>query len=287
VLVGNTFLPSGIINGFVMQIDRQGNPMWNVTLEASEGINKLFSAVQDGNNIVVSGLTQPQDGNGTSQTWFVKLDAYGNILWNKTYLNSSNSAARAITLTRDKGYLAAGYINMNGNANIEFLALKIDSNGNLLWNKTYGGPQSDMAYAVTSAINGYIIAGNTYSYGAGDSDAWIIKINLNGDLLWNKTLGGKDFDSPSFITQSNDGTYLIAGTTFSFGNGYRDFWLFKIDDSGKVLWNCTVGRSEYEEAYAVLPVDGDDFVVAGWTNSLGAGGRYDFYIVKINVALNF
>ena len=80
-----------------------------------------------------------------------------------------------------------------------------------------------------------------------------------------------------------NGEYLIADTTFSFGNRQRDFWLFKVSDSGKVLWSCTVGRSGYEEAYEVLYAGGSDYVLAGWTNSIGSGGRYDYYVVKIGV----
>jgi hypothetical protein len=81
--------------------------------------------------------------------------------------------------------------------------------------------------------------------------------------------------------------YFVGGTTFSFENGQRDFWLFKIDDSGKVLWSCTVGRSNYEEAYVVLLAAGNvhaenEFFMAGWTNSVGEG-RYDFYAVTLAV----
>jgi hypothetical protein len=156
-----------------------------------------------------------------------------------------------------------------------------------LWSKTYGGPQSDKAYAITPSAGGCVIAGDTRSKGAGDSDAWVIKIDLNGNLLWEKTVGGKDFDAPTCVTFTPDGGYLVGGTTFSFGNGQRDFWLFKIDDAGKVLWSCTVGRSNYEEAYVVLQAAGNEhaeneFFMAGWTNSIGEG-RYDFYAVTLAV----
>jgi hypothetical protein len=75
----------------------------------------------------------------------------------------------------------------------------------------------------------------------------------------------------------------VTGTTFSFGNGVRDFWLFKVDEAGKVTWSCTVGRSGYEEAYAVVQSDSGEYMLAGWTSSIGSGGRYDFYVTKIAV----
>jgi len=81
---------------------------------------------------------------------------------------------------------------------------------------------------------------------------------------------------------SNFREYLVGGFTFSFGSGERDFWLFKVDDSGNIPWSCTVGRSGYEEAYAVLKVAENEYVIAGWTNSIGQGS-YDFYVVKASV----
>jgi hypothetical protein len=84
---------------------------------------------------------------------------------------------------------------------------------------------------------------------------------------------------------SNHQGCLAGGFTFSFGNGERDFWLFKVDDSGNVPWSCTVGRNAYEEAYAALEVAENEYVMAGWTNSIGQG-NYDFYVVKISVENN-
>jgi hypothetical protein len=162
--------------------------------------------------------------------------------------------------------------------------LKIDAAGNVVWNRTYGGQQSEMAYAIAKAVNGYVMVGDTRSTGAGESDAWVIKVDLNGNLTWEKAVGGEGFDMPTCITVSSDEGFLIGGFTFSFGSGERDFWLFKIDDDGNSLWSCTAGKSEFEEAYAVIEVAENDFVMAGWTNSIGQGS-YDYDIVRINVEL--
>ena len=280
LVVGNTFLESGGVCGVVMKLNSQGTPIWNVTLQACEGLNKLFSGMNDGSALLVTGLTEPLNASASSG-WLVKLSAKGEILWSKTFGGSVDTAMRGVAVTGDGGYVAAGYVDYAGNGNYDFLAMKFGSAGNLLWNKTYGGPQSDLAYSVTSSPGGCVVAGNTYSYGAGDSDAWIIKIDLDGNLLWSRTVGGMDYDSPSYITASQNGGYLVTGTTFSFGNGNRDFWLFSVDNSGNVQWSFTVGRAGYEEAYGVVCAGGSNYVLAGWTNSIGAGGRYDFYVVKV------
>jgi TolB-like protein len=281
LVLGNTFLAVGNVDGAVFKMDSEGNPLWNVTLSESEGVNKLFSGVSDGADFVVAGLTQPQNGSLHSHAWLVKLDADGKILWSKTYGETTETAARAVTLTQDHCYVATGYVDADGNGNYDVLALKLDSDGNLLWSKTYGENQSDKAYAITSSANSCVIAGDTRSKGSGDCDAWIIKIDSAGNLLWDQTAGGSNFDSPTFIAVSSNGGYIVAGTTFSFGNGQRDFWLFKVSDEGKIMWSSTVGRSGYEEAYAAVYAGGKDYVLAGWTNSIGNGGRYDFYIVKV------
>ncbi len=284
LLVGNTFLPQGYVDGYVVKLDLQGNLLWNTTLKVNEGVNKLFSATTDQNgSLVVAGLTQPENNASNSQAWVTKLDFSGNVVWSRTYGNHSETAARAVTFTDDDCFMVVGYTATAATDNYDFLALKIDSQGNLLWSRTYGGNQSDKAYAITATGNSCVLAGDTRSQGAGDSDAWIIKIDVNGKLLWNLTAGGKDFDSPTFITVAPNGGYVVAGTTFSFGNGQRDFWLFKVNDDGKEVWSCTVGRSDYEEAYAAAYAGKDSYVVAGWTNSVGNGGRYDFYIVKLQV----
>jgi hypothetical protein len=286
LIVGNTFTTLGSTNGYVLKIDNNGNPIWNITLQANCGVNKLFSAAKIQGGFVLVGLTQ-QTGNGNSKVWLVKIDSEGNVIWNKSYGDSADSAGRGVTLTADGCYMVAGYTDGATNEDYDFLVLKIDAAGALLWNRTYGGLESDKAYGIAPAVDGSIIAGDTRSKGAGDSDAWIIKIDLNGNFVWDKTFGGEGFDVPTCITPLSNGDYLVGGITFSFGNGQRDFWLFKINNAGRALWSCTVGRSSYEEAYAVVQNAedmflGDKYVMAGWTNSIGQG-KYDFYIVKLEV----
>jgi hypothetical protein len=283
LLVGNSFLDSGCSEGLVVKLDNQGKLLWNVTLRAVEGLNKLFSAEKDGEDLITTGLVQPENSSCSSQGWIAKLDAKGIVIWSRTFGYTSETATRAVTITQDKCYIAVGYVNSEGEDKYDFLVLKLDAEGNMLWNKTFGGSQSDKAYAITSSGNKCVVVGDTRSKGAGDSDAWAIAVDLEGNLLWDTVFGGSNFDSPTCVLCLPNGGFLVAGTTFSFGNGMRDFWIFKLSDSGEVMWSCTVGRSGYEEAYAAICAGVSDCVLAGWTNSIGSGGRYDFYIVEVKL----
>jgi hypothetical protein len=281
LLVGNIFLVSGATSGYVLKIDDYGNSVWALTLGEDSRVNKLFSATNAPDGFVLVGLTAPL-GSETSSVWVVKISLDGDFVWNNVYSSLLNSAGRGVTLTQDDCYVVCGYTNAIGNGDYDFLLLKIDAEGMQLWNRTYGGVESDKAYSVAPAVDGYIIAGDTRSQGSGDSDAWIVKINLEGNLVWEKVFGGLDFDAPTCILPLCDGGYAFGGLTFSYGNGMRDFWLLKITSMGQVSWSCTVGRNNYEEAYAVVQADFNKFVMVGWTNSLGLG-RYDFYAVSLKV----
>jgi hypothetical protein len=151
----------------------------------------------------------------------------------------------------------------------------------MLWNKTYDGPESQKALALAKAGDGYLIVGDTI-LSSGAVNALMVKTDLNGNSVWQKTFGGPVYDSPSDVIRLSSGGYAVTGFTFSWGKGQRDFWLFKIDDSGNVVWSCTQGREAFEEAYYVYEVAEPEFVLVGWTNSIG-NGLYDVYAVKIRV----
>jgi hypothetical protein len=285
LLVGNEFLPSGGENGYVAKINSQGALIWQKII-GGEDLNKLFSAIATPDGFVLFGLTY-SNANGESNAWVVKLNANGNVVWDKTYGNATYTTATAGALAPDGNYIVAGYTNSRGDNNYDFLLMQIDPNGNMIWNETYGGTGSQEASAMTKASDGYVIVGDTQSPNS-NIHAWVVKVDWNGTMLWAKTVGGKNADSPYFITPSEDGGYLVGGFTFSFGAVNRDFWLFKIDDSGQVTWSCTIpkGDAGYQEAYSVIQTGKKQYVMVGWTDPPGqpaliGKARYMFYIVNL------
>jgi hypothetical protein len=283
LLVGNEFFASGEVRGYVVRIDNQGDLQWMKVLgEGATG--KLFSGIADNDGFVVFGLSSQSIGGGSS-VWAVKFDVTGNIIWSRTYGVSVDSAARSGLLTQDGDYLVAGYSDSNGDGNYDFCLLNLNGNGDILWNNTYGGEGSQKAYSITKANDGYVVVGDIQLPNS-TTDAWVLKVDPAGNVLWNKSVGGKDADSAAYVTTSRDGGYLVSGFTFSFGAGNRDFWVFKISDSGKVFWSSTLGDKGFQEAYTITEAANNTYVMVGWTDpidqpALIGKATYDFFIVGL------
>jgi len=138
-----------------------------------------------------------------------------------------------------------------------------------LWTKTYGGANNDYAYSVQQTLDGgYIIVGETWSYGAGESDVWLIKTNSLGDTLWSKTFGGTSRDEGLSVDLTIDGGYIIVGSTFSYGAGNGDVYLIKTDSLGNVSWTRTYGDSGWNSGYSVLQTIDDGYIITGLTESV-------------------
>jgi len=151
-----------------------------------------------------------------------------------------------------------------------------------LWTRTYGGSSDEEAYSVQqTADGGYIVAGATQSYGAGNLDFYIVKTDASGDTQWTRTQGGSSCHDIAYsVQQTTDGGYVAAGWTCSFGAGYADFYLVKTDGSGNILWTRTYGDVWQDIAYSVQQTTDGGYVVAGSTHHYGGGN--DFYLVKTN-----
>jgi len=205
-------------------------------------------------------------------------------VWQKTFGGSYDDGAYSIQQTKYGGYIVAGLTNSFGAGNYDVYIIKLNGNGNKVWEKTYGGSNNDEAFSIQQTKDGgYIVAGWTNSFGAGDWDVYIIKLNGNGNKVWEKTYGGSNNDEAFSIQQTNDGGYIVAGWTNSFGAGgwIADVYIIKLDGNGNKVWEKTYGGSDYDGAYSIEQTKDGGYIVAGLTNSFGAGD-WDVYIIKLD-----
>ena len=200
--------------------------------------------------------------------------------WSKTFGGTGTDGLVSVQQTSDGGYILAGCTDSYGAGSRDFWLVKTDSNGNKLWDMTFGGTECDVANSVQQTSDGgYILTGKTSSYGAGNEDFWLVKTDSNGSKQWDKTFGGTNSDEAASVQQTSDGGYILAGFTTSYGGGFSDFWLVKTDSDGNKEWDKTLGGSSYECAQSVQQTSDGGYILAGCTDSYGAGSR-DFWLVK-------
>ncbi|NQV18876.1 MAG: T9SS type A sorting domain-containing protein [Armatimonadetes bacterium] len=219
-------------------------------------------------------------GAGDNDVYLVKTDAGGDVLWTRTYGGIDTDKCKSVQQCSDGGYIIAGETNSFGAGNYDVYLIKVDTIGDTLWTRTFGGTGIDRAESVKETTDGgYIVAGNTGSFGAGGKDVYLIKTDVNGDMLWTKTFGAIDDEEGHSVILTIDEGYVIAGITESFGAGGRDVYLIKTNANGDTLWTSTHGGINDDRGYAVQQCNDGGYIIAGDTKSSGAG-LSDFFLVK-------
>jgi hypothetical protein len=218
-------------------------------------------------------------GDENWQVYLIKTDAGGNVLWTQAYGGPDPDGARSIDLTSDGGFIIAGSTVSYGIGSDAYL-VRTDADGDTIWTRWYGGSGDEKAYSVQQTSDGgFIFAGRTFSFGAGECDFYLVKIDAGGDTIWTKTYGGPGRDRAWSVIQTLDGGYAIAGETGSFGAGHLDVYLVKTDMYGDTLWTRTYGGIPNDQAYSIQQTSDGGYIVAGETTSFGEGW-WDFYVLK-------
>jgi hypothetical protein len=189
------------------------------------------------------------------QFWVLRLDVDGNVVWQYIYSEPSVSRkawAESIQETPDQGFIVGGIISGDDVDGLgDFWIVKLDSGGIAEWQAFYRGRYTDYLYSIQVVDGGYIAAGCTNSFGAGEKDVWVIRLDTDGGIVWQKTYGGEYHDCAYAVRQTTDGHFVVAGYTKSFGVNVgvrKDLWILKLDDQGNIASSCNSGLGQNSDA---------------------------------------
>jgi protein involved in ribonucleotide reduction len=239
VLLGQTTsFGVGSTDFWLVKTDGSGNMQWNKTYGGTGsdiGIHVLQTG--DGGYALLGHTIS--FGAGSNDAWLIKTDAAGNMQWNKTYGGTGMEFGQCLDQSTDGGYIIGGITSSYGAGGMDVWLVKIDSSGNMNWNKTYGGTGSDGSTHFIQTTDGYAIVG--YTTNSSNQDAWLIKTDSAGNMLWNMTYGGTGTEISYALLQTSDDGYLLTINTNSFGAGGNDIWLVKTDELGVFPEGLTLG----------------------------------------------
>lgn len=233
---------------YLVRTNSMGNTIWTKTLGglSSDGAWSIVQTSDGG--YALAGWTFSHGPGPIGNAWLVKIDTAGNQQWHSWFGGTGVDRAHEVKQTSDGGYILTGYTSSSGAGLDDMLLVRTDSLGNLIWSKTFGGSGRDYGQSViqTDVDGGFLVAGYTLSFGAGGEDMWLVRVDVNGNLVWQKTLGGSSADVAYSVQQTIDGGFIVAGYTLSFGAGVHDVWLVKIAPTGTLVSNPEISVSDFK-----------------------------------------
>lgn len=325
-VLGNTFSIDGDITGnhglndaFIVKLDNNGNIIWQKSFggTASDGFSSIKRTSDD--HFAILGSSTSNDGDvsgnhGLVDYWFIKIDSLGNIVSQKCYGGSGEDYTRDIINISDGGNILTGFsrshdgdVTVPLNGMYDYWILKIDSNGILQWQNNYGGSMDDNCYGAIGALNSeYLITGNSKSndrdvtnrHDSAHSDAWTLKINNTGNIIWKNCYGGTEGEYFNDVISDSAGNFILCGSTNSndgdvsgLHGGLSDYWLVEIDNFGNIEWQKCLGGPGSDEGMQVIKTMDGGIVVAGTAgaNGFDVSGNHggdDFWLVKLNSNTN-
>lgn len=296
---------------WLIKTNDQGTIQWQKSYGGSMSDAANAMQLTSDGGFVLAGLSYSSNGDvsgnhGQGDAWIIKVDQDGTLQWQKAVGGSLYDIARDIDLTSDGGYIVTGYaLSNNGDIAVnkgqeDFWFFKLDANGNLEWETTMGGTGGDCGSAGVQTIDGgYVFCGLTHSKDLdvidphGDHDMWVIKADADGIAQWTNCIGGSDGDNGIDIKQQTDGTIIASGYTSSNDgdvsglHGLSDIWLTSLDESGNLVWQETLGGSNYDYPRNLQIISPGQYLVAGAASSndgdvTGSYGNNDFWIIKLS-----
>jgi hypothetical protein len=315
----------GSLDYWIVKLNSNGQKVWDKTIGGNKGDWASDIIVTTDGSIVIGGYSnsnisgdKSENSKGLFDYWIVKLNSNGQKIWDETIGGDVSDILSTIVATNDGGFVLGGgsESNISGDksenskGDSDYWVVKLNSNGQKIWDKTFGGSRRD-AIANPAALTiivttdgGIVIAGFSNSNvsgdksenSRGDSDYWIVKLNSNGQKIWDKTFGGGDLDIPTTIIATTDGSFVIGGYSYSNISGDKsenskgslDYWIVKLNSNGQKIWDKTLGGAGSDNVATIIATTDGSFVIAGGSASNISGdksensrGGNDYWVVKV------
>lgn len=281
IIVGRTqSYGAGGSDIWLIKTDSDGNKIWDKTFggkydDWSESVQQT-----DDDGFIILGMKHynPYDTPNYGDIWLIKTDDDGNEIWNKTFDSGIVEEGVSVLQTDDGGFLILGNAYTSNFSYICVYLIKTDSNGNMIWDKKFEGKTTTWFSIAETSDHCYVGGGGF------DRDAWVFKTNSTGELIWEKTYGGSRGDNSLSLILTNDDNIIVVGETLSYGAGGSDIWLLKINSSGDLLQNITIGRKYSDEkGYSIKTTNDGGYIIAGVkTWSFLRWHRSDGLLVKLD-----
>lgn len=316
---GDVLENNGFEDFWISKLDASGNIVWEKSFGFAGADNGISLIQTNDGGYLLSGVLDVSasggEGNSKSLTakrhaggdyWVIKLNATGEKQWSRFFGGTFTDTSYDAIQVENNNYIIIGSsdsadVDITGNnGSYDFWILKVSESGALIWEKSFGGSQIDEARGIAMASDGnYVIVGDTRSNDTdvsknnGAADLWIIKIAPDGNLIWEKSFGGNNFDVGRSINKTEDNGFIIAGNSISANGdvttnqGQNDAWVLKIDANGNLEWQKTIGGSDFDFAYDAVELDDETIIVVGESNSNNLDipenkGFTDLLIFKMN-----
>lgn len=308
---------------WLLKFDQNSTLQWQKTYGGSDDDRGSDIIQTTDGGFAILGYSKSNDGDvsenfGFNDFWISKLDASGNMSWEKSLGFAGVDNGISIIQTNDGGFLLTGVLDVSasggmGNSKTSFSkrhaggdywVVKLNNLGNKEWSKFYGGSFTDTPYdAIQTEDDGYLIVGSSdsddvdISGNKGSYDFWILKISETGTLIWERSFGGSEIDEAHAVAKTNDGNYVIVGDTrssdldVSNNNGAADLWVIKISPSGNLIWEKSFGGSSFDVGRSIAKTLDNGFIISGSSRSSDGdlsknNGQNDAWILKIDADAN-
>jgi hypothetical protein len=280
IVAGVTFsYGAGDGDFWLIKTDENGDTLWTRIYGGSAWDEPYDLLLTDDGGYLLSGQTL-SFGSGNTDMWLLKTDANGDSLWSRTYGGSGYDGAWRADNTSDGGYIVVGSTTSYGAGGDDIYLIKIDSDGDSLWSRTFGGPDFDAGTCVRKTNDGgYIITGSMALFGPSSSNLCLLKTDQNGDSLWSRIYGGSGGSYGIYVHELDNGDFTVMGVTDEYGAGDNDAWMIRTAANGDSLWSNTYGGSLSDLIWWGQQTSDQGYVFVGHTESFG-GGNWDIWLVK-------